>query len=162
MLCPRDQTPLIPNNRDGIAAQSCLLCHGVWFVPAALPTLNRRTSQAMRTTASARAGPPGFVVRHWPCPACESTALQTRIQGELVTNRCPNCGGLWLAKAEVEILLTKARARSTSTLRETASLPADSGLAADVVAGAAQGTLLVYGEALGADVVFAELLAALF
>lgn len=88
--------------------------------------------------------------------------MQTRIQGELVTNRCPNCGGLWLAKAEVEILLTKARARSTSTLRETASLPADSGLAADVVAGAAQGTLLVYGEALGADVVFAELLAALF
>ncbi|NBR85330.1 MAG: hypothetical protein EBS84_07495 [Proteobacteria bacterium] len=162
MNCPADRTPLLPHQREGLAAHSCLQCHGVWFAPAALQTLNRRTSQAMRTTASARAGPPGFVVRHWPCPACESNALQTRIQGELETNRCPNCGGVWLGKAAVEKLLTKARAHSTSTPRETASLLADSGLAADVVAGAAQGTLLVAGEALGADVVFAELLAALF
>lgn len=88
--------------------------------------------------------------------------MQTRIQCGLETNRCPNCGGLWLAKPEVEKLLTKARAHSTSTPRKPASPPADGGLAADVVAGAAQGTLLVAGEALGADVVFAELLAALF
>lgn len=105
MLCPRDQTPLIPNKRDGIAAQSCLQCHGVWFSRAALESLAKRASQPATAEPPVPSNQSGFVLRRLACPVCAGGQLQTRNQGDIEVSRCRDCGGIWLAKAEVEKIL---------------------------------------------------------
>ena len=105
MLCPRDQTPLIPNKRDGIAAQSCLQCHGVWFSRDALESLAKKSPQPATSEPPVPSSTSGFVLRRLACPACAGGQLQTRTQGDIEVSRCHDCGGIWLAKAEVEKIL---------------------------------------------------------
>lgn len=105
MLCPLDRTPLIPNKRDGIAAQSCLQCHGVWFSRAALESLAERAQQPTTAEPPVPSNTSGFVLRRLACPECTGGQLQTRTQGDIEASRCRDCGGIWLAKAEVEKIL---------------------------------------------------------
>ena len=106
MLCPRDQTPLIPNKREGIAAQSCVQCHGVWFSRAALESLAKKSPQPATAEPPVPSSVSGFVLRRLPCPVCAGSQLQTRTQGDVEVSRCRNCGGIWLAKSEVQKILT--------------------------------------------------------
>lgn len=105
MICPLDRTPLIPNKRDGIAAQSCLQCHGVWFSRAALESLAKKSSQPASAEPPVPSATSGFVLRRLACPVCAGSQLQTRTQGDIEVSRCHDCGGIWLAKAEVEKIL---------------------------------------------------------
>ncbi len=109
MLCPRDQTPLIPNKRDGIAAQSCLQCHGVWFSRASLEALAKRAAQPSTAEPPVPSVTSGFVLRRLACPECPGSQLQTRTQGDIEASRCHDCGGIWLAKSEVEKILATRR-----------------------------------------------------
>lgn len=105
MICPLDRTPLIPNKRDGIAAQSCLQCHGVWFSRAALESLAKKAPQPVTAEPPVPSTTSGFVLRRLACPVCAGRQLQTRMQGDIEVSRCRDCGGIWLAKAEVEKIL---------------------------------------------------------
>lgn len=115
MLCPRDQTPLIPNKRDGIAAQSCLQCHGVWFSRAALESLAGRTAQPATAEPPVPSKTSGFVLRRLACPECAGGQLQTCTQGGTEASRCRDCGGIWLAKAEVEKILATRREKPNAS-----------------------------------------------
>jgi Zn-finger nucleic acid-binding protein len=149
MNCPHDRTPLLPHKRDGVAAHSCLQCHGVWFARDAVRSLTQTTPPS---------NAPGFVLRRLPCPACAHDQLQTRLQNGIETNRCPACGGLWLAKADVEKLLAASRPRATSAA--SSASPVTPRTSADLTADVADG-LIIGGETLAAEGVFAELLATL-
>ena len=105
MICPRDRTPLIPNQRDGIAAQSCLQCHGVWFSRAALESLAKKSPQPATAEPPVPSTTSGFVLRRLACLVCAGSQLQTRTQGDIEVSRCHDCGGIWLAKTEVEKIL---------------------------------------------------------
>lgn len=105
MICPLDRTPLIPNKRDGIAAQSCLQCHGVWFSRAALESLAKKSPQPASAEPPVSSATSGFVLRRLACPVCAGSQLQTRTQGDIEVSRCHDCGGIWLAKSEVEKIL---------------------------------------------------------
>ena len=105
MLCPHDRTPLIPNKRNCIAAQSCLQCHGVWFSRAALESLAKKSPQPETAEPPVPSNASSFVLRRLACPVCAGRQLQTRTQGEIEASRCRDCGGLWLAKTEVEKIL---------------------------------------------------------
>lgn len=111
MICPQDRTPLIPNQRDGIAAHSCLQCHGVWFFRTALESLAKKAPQPASAEPPVASGTSGFVLRRLACPACLGSQLQTRMQRDIEASRCRDCGGLWLAKTEVEKILAIAKAK---------------------------------------------------
>lgn len=125
MLCPRDQTPLIPNKRDGIAAQSCLQCHGVWFSRAALESLAKKNPQPTTVEPPVLSASSGFVLRRLACPVCAGSQLRTRAQGDIEVSRCRDCGGIWLAKTEVEKILAS---RNSQTKQESKPAGATSGV----------------------------------
>ncbi len=154
MLCPRDQTPLIPNKRDGIAAQSCLQCHGVWFSRAALESLAKRAVQPASAEPPVPSGTSGFVLRRLACPECAGGQLQTRTQGSIEVSRCRECGGIWLAKAEVEKILATRKTSPASRKPSPASVAgvaagATFGAGADLAAGLADAAPVVALEASG-------------
>ena len=151
MNCPHDRTPLLPHQREGVAAHTCLQWHGVWF---ALDAVRCITKAAPPPSANA----PGFVLRRLVCPACAHDKFQTRRQNGIESNRCVACGGLWLAKADVEKLLAASRPRATNPA--SSASPATARSSADLTADVADG-LIIGGETLAVEGVFAELLAAL-
>lgn len=111
MICPLDRTPLIPNKRDGIGVESCLQCHGVWFSRAALESLARKAQEPATAEPPVPSGPSGFVLRRLACPVCADSQLQTRTQGDIEISRCRDCGGIWLAKLEVEKILSTRKSQ---------------------------------------------------
>ena len=115
MICPLDGTPLIPTKRDGVEARSCLQCQGVWFSRNALESLAQKASQpaTVEPPVPSRVASVGF--RRMACPACAGRQLQTRIQGEIEVNRCRDCGGLWLAKSDVEKILNTRREKPNAS-----------------------------------------------
>ncbi len=54
------------------------------------------------------------MLRRLASPACAGSQLQTRTQGDIEASRCRDCGGIWLAKAEVEKILD-VRAKQPKT-----------------------------------------------
>jgi Zn-finger nucleic acid-binding protein len=125
MICPRDHTPLIPNQRDGIAAQSCLQCHGVWFSRAALESLAQRASQPAPAEPPVPSRASGFVLRRLACPVCAGSQLQTRMQGDIEVSRCRDCGGIWLAKTEVDKILAPRKPPPKPNSQPVESAPGD-------------------------------------
>lgn len=126
MTCPLDRTPLIPNKRDGIAAQSCLQCHGVWFSRAALESLSKKSLQPATAEPPVPSTTSGFVLRRLACPVCAGSQLQTRMQGDIEVSRCRSCGGIWLAKADVEKILGSRQSQAKQKSK-TADVARDAG-----------------------------------
>lgn len=148
MLCPRDQTPLIPNKRDGIAAQSCLQCHGVWFSRASLEALAKRAAQPATAEPPVPSVTSGFVLRRLACPECPDSQLQTRNQGDIEASRCRACGGIWLAKSEVEKILAGRNGRpKAGSGQTTAPAAATVGAGSDLAVGFVDATPLAVLEA---------------
>lgn len=116
MICPLDGTPLIPSKRDGVEARSCLQCQGMWFARNALESLAQKASQpaTAEPPVPSRVASVGF--RRMACPACAGRQLQTRIQGEIQAHRCHDCGGLWLAKVDVEKILATRKEQPKADL----------------------------------------------
>ena len=158
MNCPHDRTPLLPHQREGVAAHTCLQCHGVWFTRDAVLSLTKTTPPSPNSASTPTPNAPGFVLRRLTCPACAHGKFQTRRQNGIESNRCAACGGLWLAKADVEKLLAASRPRATSAASSASPTAARS--SADLTADITDG-LIIGGETLAVEGVFAELLAAL-
>jgi len=150
MICPLDRTPLIPNKRDGIAAQSCLQCHGVWFSRDALESLAKRASQPATAEPSVPASVKSFVLRRMACPVCAGSQLQTRTQGDIEVSRCRDCGGIWLAKTEVEKILAARKPQPRQKVRAVGAAAA-SGAGSDLAEGLGDAAPVVALEA-GAEV----------
>lgn len=112
MLCPRDQTPLMAHKREGVEADVCPQCHGVWFSRPALEACVRKTS----TSASLPAAPVHVqsspVLRRLPCPVCQPNRLVTHMHESIEVDTCPRCHGVWLDQGEMEHILQLHRARA--------------------------------------------------
>ena len=127
-----DRTPLIPNKRDGIPAQSCLQCHGVWFSRTALESLAKKASQPATAEPPIPSSVTSFVLRRMACPVCAGSQLQTRTQGDIEASRCRDCGGIWLGKTEVVKILAARKSQPRTA-------PSQPGTAAGVVSDLADG-----------------------
>lgn len=150
MFCPHDRTPLLPHKRDGIAAQSCLQCHGVWVARAALESLAGRSPQPASAVPPLSAPASGFVLRRLSCPACAGSPLQTRMQGDIEASRCRDCGGIWLAKAEVEKILATHKPQPRPKARAVgAAVGSNAGGDLDLAEGLGDATPVVAVEASG-------------
>ena len=156
MICPQDRTPLIPHQRDGVEARSCVLCHGLWFSRTALEALASKSPQPPTAAPPVPSSATSFISRRLSCPVCTGLQLQTRMQGDLEGSRCRDCGGIWLAKSEVAKILTaqKARPRAQGPLAgTTAAVSAGAGGdLADGLSDAAPAVALEAGSEAGAAV----------
>lgn len=121
MLCPSDRTPLIPHQRDGIEARSCMQCHGVWFSQSTLESLAKKSPQPATAEPPKRSNASSFVLRRLACPICASSQLQTRMQGGIETSRYRDCGGIWLAKTEVAKILAARKSQPKTASEQPGS-----------------------------------------
>ena len=150
MLCPADRTPLIPHQREGVQARSCLQCHGVWFSRDALESLVRKASQTGSGDPPKPSSGASFLMRRLVCPTCAGSQLQTRMQGAVEISRCRDCGGIWLAKTEVAKILSARMSRPVTTSQSSgATKGAVTGIGADMADRLGEATPLVALEASG-------------
>jgi len=150
MLCPADRTPLIPHQREGVQARSCLQCHGVWFSRDALESLVRKTPQTGSGDPPKPSSGASFLMRRLVCPTCAGSQLQTRMQGAVEISRCRDCGGIWLAKTEVAKILSARMSRPVTTSQSSgATQGAVTGIGADMADGLGEATPLAALEAGG-------------
>jgi Zn-finger nucleic acid-binding protein len=100
--------------RDGVEADVCSQCHGVWFSRPALEACVRKFSaNAALPTAPVllRASP---LLQRLPCPACQPDRLVTHRHDGTEVDSCPRCHGVWLDQGEMEQILRLHRARAGS------------------------------------------------
>ncbi len=148
MLCPRDQTPLLAHVRDGVEADVCSQCHGVWFSRPALEACVRKTSASasLPTMPVHRSSSP--ILRRLPCPVCQPDRLVTHRHEGIEVDTCPRCHGVWLDQGEMEQILRLHRARAGLEKPGTANKVVDAAVTADMgLAVADVGFLGEIGEA---------------
>lgn len=112
MLCPNDQTPLVAHVRDGVEADACAQCHGVWFSRPALEACVQQVSaNASLPTVPVhlKASP---LLQRLPCPVCQPARLVTHRHESIEVDTCPRCHGVWLDQGEMEQILRLHRARA--------------------------------------------------
>lgn len=114
MLCPRDQTPLLAHVREGVEADVCPQCHGVWFSRPALEACVRKFSKnASMPTAPVHLNASPLLCR-LPCPVCQPDRLVTHRHDGTEVDSCPRCHGVWLDQGEMEQIIRLHRARAGS------------------------------------------------
>ncbi|PAW86515.1 MAG: hypothetical protein B9S33_07960 [Pedosphaera sp. Tous-C6FEB] len=144
MLCPADRTPLIPHQREGVEARSCLQCHGLWFSRDALESLVGRTPPSATGEPPLPAIDTSIVMRRLACPTCAGTQLQTRMLGGVLISRCRECGGVWLDKTEVAKILSTRTSRSVGKPKSSGvTTGAAPGVSADATEGLGDAAPLV-------------------
>lgn len=149
MLCPRDQTPLIAHVREGVEADVCSQCHGVWFSRPALEACAQKLgANAALPTAPIQVRP-SPILRRLPCPVCQPDRLVTHMHESVEVDTCPRCHGVWLDQGEMERILLLHRTRAARKQPSTASKVGDSvgnGVATTVDAGSAVAEIGFFSE----------------
>lgn len=112
MLCPRDQTPLMAHKREGVEADVCPQCHGVWFSRPALEACVRQTSVSASLPTAPIHVRSSLILRRLPCPVCQPDCLVTHMHESLEVDTCPRCHGVWLDQGEMEHILQLHRTRA--------------------------------------------------
>lgn len=165
MLCPRDQTPLMAHKREGVEADVCPQCHGVWFSRPALEACVRQTSaNASLPTAPVHVNP-SQVLRRLPCPVCQPDRLATHMHESIEVDTCPRCHGVWLDQGEMEHILQLHHARAERKQPSTANKVADAtatGAAATADVGLAAADVGFLGEIGEAGTAVVEFFGGLF
>lgn len=132
MKCPRDEQELKPATYEGhITVHTCSLCGGMWLDKGELEEIEEIIGHDYRAELSRI---PDFIgnafemarqlnSRNIPCPACGAITESTEYAycSQVVIDRCPECGGVWLDKGEleaIEIFYERSR-KESSRLRST-------------------------------------------
>lgn len=115
MICPRDKEELQPSTYEGhITVHACPACGGMWLDKGELEEIEEIVGHDY---ASELSRIPDFIgnafemarqlnSRDISCPGCGSQTESTEYAycSQVVVNRCPNCGGIWLDKGELEAI----------------------------------------------------------
>ena len=96
---------MVPEVRNGVVADRCERCRGVWFDGAELDRWLRDTptqdAEAIEATIPHRGTPSR------QCPRCAAWTV-TAGWNDLVLDRCPECRGLFVEVPELDWLLREA------------------------------------------------------
>lgn len=126
MKCPRDREELRPSTyEDHITVHSCPGCGGMWLEKGELEEIEEIVDEDY-TDELARI--PDFIgnayemarqlnSRNISCPVCGSPTESAEYAycSQVVIDRCPSCGGVWLDKGElkaIEIFYERSRKES--------------------------------------------------
>lgn len=115
MKCPVDKSELLPEvYEDAVHARVCPSCKGIWFDRGDLErveeTIEHDYSEELsripdvigRAFEEARQKARGQMA----CPACgaEMESKEYAYCSQIMINKCPECGGVWLDRGEAEAL----------------------------------------------------------
>lgn len=109
--CAVCQNPMITLEMDGVEADYCLACRGIWLDSGELEQLLQDTERARRLLESFQPAQ-GLQEEPRPCPICRKKMEKVSVgpQSCLVTlDRCPKGHGLWFDRGELEIVLQLGR-----------------------------------------------------
>lgn len=115
MKCPRDRRELEPGTYEGhITVHNCPDCGGMWLDKGELEEIEEIIGHDYTEELSRI---PDFIgnafemakqinSREIFCPACGALTegVEYAYCSQVVINRCPNCGGVWLDKGELEAI----------------------------------------------------------
>ncbi len=126
MNCPRDREELQPSTYEGhITVHTCPGCGGIWLDKGELEEIEEIVGHDYTSELSRI---PDFIgnafemarqlnSRDISCPACGTLTESAEYAycSQVVIDRCPKCGGIWLDKKEleaIEVFYEKSRKES--------------------------------------------------
>ena len=98
MNCPKCQVETYEMKFEGVEVDFCSSCKGIWFdkdemafmleLPYDIPEIEEVKKEAKKTM--------------FDCPRCGDKLEEMRFvkSKDLLVDRCPGCGGIWLDKGE--------------------------------------------------------------
>lgn len=115
MKCPRDQQELKAETYEGhVTVHTCPECGGMWLDKGELEEIEEIMEHDYRDEL---ARIPDFIGNAFEmarqlnshgisCPSCGSKTESTEYAycSQVVIDRCPECGGIWLDKGELEAI----------------------------------------------------------
>jgi hypothetical protein len=110
--CPKCNKPLRPVEYECVRIHTCDACGGDWLdagelnaiVHARKMRFNEQECLAMAQAAKITGVKLTNLNRHLTCPACGGTTHPVNYGDDsgLIIDKCPQCGGAWLDKGEIE------------------------------------------------------------
>ncbi|MBI3924505.1 MAG: zf-TFIIB domain-containing protein [Armatimonadetes bacterium] len=119
MLCPRDNTALVPTRFLGIIIDSCPHCDGTYLDAGELAHIHGLAKDLADGPGHEHTDPRG----HIPCPKCD-TEMMTRWFSEsrrILIDRCLACGGIWLDTEELKQILREVGSKAPGTDEQLSS-----------------------------------------
>ncbi len=113
MHCPMCHMPLNAIEAAGIELDQCESCHGIWFdknelLPFIDFIMKSQTDIGFADyqTDTLRYSVPGGDEPIFSCPVCDSemTKFNYAVDSDVILDRCPECGGLWVETPEIREL----------------------------------------------------------
>ncbi len=112
MICPKCQNNLQTIRYEGLAIETCEMCHGEWLDHAELgkivrirevkfdPEKRRAIAESITITGVVLA----TVDHDLKCPKCDATTDAVNYGGDtgIMIDRCTSCRGIWLDESELE------------------------------------------------------------
>lgn len=115
MKCPLDKSDLVSlNYEESVMVDACPICNGVWLDRGELEKieetferdhsgeLSRIPDYVGRAYEEARQKKRGELL----CPVCQvrMEAAEYAYCSQIMIDRCPECGGVWLDRGEVDAI----------------------------------------------------------
>lgn len=146
MDCPRCNAVMRPRRVRNVIVHFCPDCAGLWLGRDAMAGLRRRHGDKVTalTTAGSRArkaDPEGKAV----CPD-DSSRMVLRTHRGVTVDLCPSCGGVWLDRGELELIL---RPHQAELVAKGAPLPSGSDGFQVVLEFVFNGGIELAGESIG-------------
>jgi len=109
MICPRCNTDLEVQDRDGIRTSTCPQCNGNWIGGAALARLFDRDRDAPHIEEALEAIL-GLDYRNSRrrCPECRSRQMKLLLVDDIELDYCVSCKGLYFDPGELEQVFPNA------------------------------------------------------
>ncbi|MEJ2695948.1 MAG: zf-TFIIB domain-containing protein [Candidatus Sulfobium sp.] len=115
MNCPRDEQQLEPATYEGhITVHTCPGCGGMWLPKGELEEIEEiaghdytgELSRIPDVIGNAYEMARQLNARGFPCPSCGAVTESTEYAycSQVVIDKCPECGGIWLDKGELEAI----------------------------------------------------------
>jgi Zn-finger nucleic acid-binding protein len=100
MKCPKCSDEIRPiDSAEGVELDFCGSCKGIWFDAGEVAEyFELATDVPDLDTANATKG-----ITNYHCPKCDAILEEFRYSklDDLLVDRCPGCGGIWLDQGEV-------------------------------------------------------------
>ena len=119
MICPVCSIELHSLQYEGVAIEECEACEGHWLDAGELSKIIQarqiKFDQASRRAVAGAQRNPNIrqeeIDRQISCPrcTCRMPAFNYGSDSGIVVNRCPECGGLWLDRCELDGTLYRRR-----------------------------------------------------
>jgi len=107
MKCPKCRAELKKVKRGDVVVDACDLCYGIWLDKGELELISSRDSCDLEKSAKiikklSSADVSEISEDSYSCPICNKTMKKIRfdIEGEVVADRCSECGGIWFDRAK--------------------------------------------------------------